>query len=242
MPKRMRIFAGPNGSGKTSIINRLKDKISFGSYINADDIEADLLNNGYQLPSDLFNIECSSLTNYLTQSPIVKSKLSDVNYTKALEIVNGKVRCDNQYVNSYLAAAIAEYLRSKHLEKGISFTFETVFSHPSKIELINKAIKKGFRVYLYYISTESADINVRRVQIRVAQHGHQVPELAIKNRYERTMKLLPEIIKLTNRAYLFDNSGAQSVYFAEITNGEQVQIRSKEDDIPNWFFNYVLHD
>ncbi len=44
MPKRMRIFAGPNGSGKTSIINRLKDKISFGNYINADDIEFDLIN------------------------------------------------------------------------------------------------------------------------------------------------------------------------------------------------------
>lgn len=54
------------------------------------------------------------------------------------------------------------------------------------------------------------------------------------------MKLLPEIVKHTNRAFLFDNPGAQSVYFAEITNGEQIELRSKEDDIPNWFFKYVL--
>lgn len=33
--------------------------------------------------------------------------------------------------------------------------------------------------------------------------------------------------------------GSQSVYFAEITEGEQIDIRSKEEDIPDWFFKYV---
>ena len=37
--KRMRVFAGPNGSGKTTIIKSLQDIIPFGVYINADDIE-----------------------------------------------------------------------------------------------------------------------------------------------------------------------------------------------------------
>jgi predicted ABC-type ATPase len=38
--KRMRVFAGPNGSGKTTIINSLhfEKKILFGVYVNADDI------------------------------------------------------------------------------------------------------------------------------------------------------------------------------------------------------------
>ena len=45
---RLRIFAGPNGSGKTTIINsvraaKVNDKpIDFGNYINADDITRDL--------------------------------------------------------------------------------------------------------------------------------------------------------------------------------------------------------
>ena len=38
--KRMRVFAGPNGSGKTTIINSLKSEIGFGVYVNADDIES----------------------------------------------------------------------------------------------------------------------------------------------------------------------------------------------------------
>ena len=240
MPKRMRIFAGPNGSGKTSIINRLKDKISFGNYINADDIEFDLINNGYQLPSGLNNIESSELNSFIKGASIITNKFSDDSKIGKLKIIANKLYCEKKYVNSYLAAAIAEFIRLKHIELGISFTFETVFSHPSKLELISLAKKQKFRIYLYYISTESPDINVRRVQIRVAQHGHKVPEEAIRKRYERTMTLLPDIIKSCNRTFLFDNSGSQSVYFAEITEGEQIVIRSKEEDIPDWFFKYVL--
>ena len=43
MVKRVRIVAGPNGSGKTTIINHLKNKISFGVYVNADEIEKTLI-------------------------------------------------------------------------------------------------------------------------------------------------------------------------------------------------------
>ena len=56
------------------------------------------------------------------------------------------------------------------------------------------------------------------------------------------MTLLPEIIKNCNRAFLFDNSGSQSVYFAEITDGEKIVIKSKEEEIPDWFFKYVLNE
>ncbi len=43
----MRVFAGPNGSGKTTIIKNLQNEIQipFGIYVNADDIEKTLLKN-----------------------------------------------------------------------------------------------------------------------------------------------------------------------------------------------------
>lgn len=40
--KRLRIFAGPNGSGKTTIIENLRNEVPFGVYVNADDIEQQL--------------------------------------------------------------------------------------------------------------------------------------------------------------------------------------------------------
>lgn len=45
--KRMRVFAGPNGSGKTTIFKGILDenKINLGVYVNADEIEETLKSN-----------------------------------------------------------------------------------------------------------------------------------------------------------------------------------------------------
>jgi len=56
------------------------------------------------------------------------------------------------------------------------------------------------------------------------------------------MTILPDIIKKCNRSFLFDNSGSQSIYFAEITDGEQIEVKTREEQIPNWFFKYVLNE
>jgi len=42
--KRMRVFAGPNGSGKTTIFKEIlrNSKVNLGVYINADEIEMQL--------------------------------------------------------------------------------------------------------------------------------------------------------------------------------------------------------
>jgi predicted ABC-type ATPase len=39
--KRMRVFAGPNGSGKTTIFKGIlnESKVNLGIYVNADEIE-----------------------------------------------------------------------------------------------------------------------------------------------------------------------------------------------------------
>lgn len=44
--RRLRIFAGPNGSGKSTIIHIVKDAgIDLGMYVNADDINKELIDN-----------------------------------------------------------------------------------------------------------------------------------------------------------------------------------------------------
>jgi predicted ABC-type ATPase len=37
--KRLRVFGGPNGSGKTTVIKALRGEIPLGVYVNADDFE-----------------------------------------------------------------------------------------------------------------------------------------------------------------------------------------------------------
>lgn len=55
------------------------------------------------------------------------------------------------------------------------FSFETVFSHPSNLEIMQEAVAQGYKVYLYYVSTEDPEINKYRVNLRVTQGGHSVP-------------------------------------------------------------------
>ena len=82
---------------------------------------------------------------------------------------------------------------------------------------------------------------MNRVKIRVSQQGHPVSEEAIRSRYTKSLKLLYQAIKLSDRAYLFDNSGKESLYIAEITNGEDVELHCSNDEVPNWFFRYVVN-
>ena len=63
-------------------------------------------------------------------------------------------------VNSYFASVAGDFLRQKLLAQKISFTFETVMSHPSKVELLAEAQRAGYRTYLYFVATEDPAINI----------------------------------------------------------------------------------
>jgi predicted ABC-type ATPase len=104
------------------------------------------------------------------------------------------------------AQAIADRERAQCLETQESFSFETVMSHPSKVELLGLAKAKGFKVAVYFVATESVDLNVGRVRQRVALGGHDVPENKIRERYPRTLAQLPAAIAMADEVVLFDNS------------------------------------
>ena len=142
-------------------------------------------------------------------------------------------------VDSYLAADLAEFIRQQLLMADISFTYETVMSHQSKIDFLKEAQENGYRVYLYFIATEYPEINISRVNIRVAQKGHFVSPETITDRYYKSLNQLKSAIKLSNRAYLWDNSSSAAILFAEITDGNEVAIIDP-DKVPNWFLKHVV--
>jgi len=44
------------------------------------------------------------------------------------------------------------------ISDGISFTWETVFSHPSRLEIMKHAKKNGYKIHLTYVTTKHPDI------------------------------------------------------------------------------------
>lgn len=113
--------------------------------------------------------------------------------------------------------------REELLKAGQSFSFETVFSHESKIELLKRARAAGYVVRLHFVSTENSRLNVARVALRVQKGGHDVPTDKIIARYRRAMQHIVMAFEHVDELVLFDNSGATMrpvVLFQRSRNGK----------------------
>lgn len=104
------------------------------------------------------------------------------------------------------AAELAEELRLEYVDKGMPFAFETVLSTINKLDFLKDIKKMGYEVNSIYITTSDPMINIKRVAKRVAEGGHDVPEDKIVSRYHKNMKLMHEVILISNNAQVFDNT------------------------------------
>lgn len=96
--------------------------------------------------------------------------------------------------------------RELALRERRSLAFETVFSAPDKLDYLWRAKQAGFFIRLFFVSTDSALTNVRRVAQRVMEGGHDVPIRKILQRYERSVAQAAQAMQWVDRFYLFDNS------------------------------------
>jgi predicted ABC-type ATPase len=159
-----------------------------------------------------------------------------------MSFAEGRLHFPSVVANSYFASVLVDFIRGKLLQARRTFTFETVMSHPGKVALLQKAQQAGYRTYLYYVATDDPEINLSRVANRVALNGHDVPAEKIIVRYYKSLELLIEAIRHSNRAYIFDNSTNNPMgthtWLAEITNGHTLEL--KADQVPAWFKHAVL--
>lgn len=112
---------------------------------------------------------------------------------------------DDPLNHSYDAAQIAAKTRDALIAQGRSFIAETVFSHPSKLDLIESAHAAGYVVMLHVVLIPE-DLAVARVRHRVAAGGHDVPEDKVRGRYRRLWGLAAVAIDNTDSARIYDNS------------------------------------
>lgn len=96
---------------------------------------------------------------------------------------------------------------------------ETVLSTAKYRRLVAKAKAHGFAIWLLYVVLDSPDRNVERVRLRVRKGGHDVPEDKIRARYARSLDQLPWFLEQADRAWIYDNSGAQPRRIGEKRDG-----------------------
>jgi predicted ABC-type ATPase len=122
------------------------------------------------------------------------------------EYINPDDLAKNNSLTTEVAANIAEKQRYELIDKNADLTYETVFSTDRHLNFLKYAKSKGYDVQCYYVLTCNPDINVARVKSRVHAGGHDVDEEKIRSRYDRALKLLPQIIDVCDRIYVIDNS------------------------------------
>lgn len=135
--------------------------------------------------------------------------------------------------HSYVASRVAGQLRNDLLKTGTSFCFETVFSHPSKIDFIADAKTLGFEVILVFIHLHSNQLNQARVAQRVSEGGHGVPADKIISRIPRTLDHIRTVLPLTDQTQIYDNSSL-SQPFVSIAHLDGSQLIRQIEPLPEW--------
>jgi len=107
--------------------------------------------------------------------------------------------------HAYDAARAATEARNEALGARRSFITETVFSHPSKVDLVKQAARAGYHVALHVMLIPE-EVTVARVAYRVSAGGHSVPPDKIRERYRRLWGLVVDARAIVHRATFYDNS------------------------------------
>lgn len=107
--------------------------------------------------------------------------------------------------HAYDAARVAADTRDALIAARAPFIAETVFSHPSKLDLISRAQTAGYTVTAHVLLVPELEA-VQRVAYRVAAGGHDVPSEKIRSRYARLWALVATAIIRADLAHVFDNS------------------------------------
>jgi len=134
---------------------------------------------------------------------------------------------------SYAAARIAEQIRFELLEQEVSFCFETVFSHPSKIDFIAAAKGRGYEIILVFIHLDNPELNLARISQRIAEGGHDVPADKVQARLPRALAHVKQAAALADELYLLDNSSHDNPFrrIATLKDGEVTCFTSP---LPEW--------
>jgi len=113
------------------------------------------------------------------------------------------------------------------------FCFESVFSHPSKIDLLAQARAAGYDINLIVIYLSHAGISRARVKQRASAGGHDVPEEKIESRIAKAHKNIAIATDLSDCVYVSDNSSYDNP-FQRIAFRENGNLLLYTDEVPEW--------
>lgn len=112
-----------------------------------------------------------------------------------------------------------------------SFCVETTLATKTYKGHIEEAHRNGFKVSLFYYSLDSPDLAVARVEQRVKEGGHNVPEAVIRARYKKSVEYLHSIYKPIVDSWMVFNNGSISIKLKDFSDIHDVGMKSFAEDL-----------
>lgn len=97
-------------------------------------------------------------------------------------------------------------IKEEYIAEKKSFILESVGTHSSHIEFLERALKQGYSLAIYFVTINNVEINIERVKKRVLDNEHDVPNDKIISRYYSVMDKLIDYIEVSNCILVIDNS------------------------------------
>ncbi len=92
------------------------------------------------------------------------------------------------------------------IQNAVSFNQETTLAGHSVLKTIEKAKSNNFEVSLIYLFVDDVDICLKRIDKRVADGGHGIPEDLVRERYTKSLINLEKAIILADNVMIYDHS------------------------------------
>lgn len=97
-------------------------------------------------------------------------------------------------------------LLERAIAERLDFAFETTLDASTIPRLLAEAAEKGIEVYVWYAGLATPELHIARVRARVARGGHDIPEEAIRRRFEHSRLNLIQLLPALAALRLYDNS------------------------------------
>ncbi|PWK07040.1 zeta toxin family protein [Tumebacillus permanentifrigoris] len=107
------------------------------------------------------------------------------------------------------------------ISSGVSFCIE---NH------IRSAKAAGYELHMFFLGVDRVEVNIERVEVRVKNGGHDIPEETIRKRYVTSIENLIKILNLIDELVIIDNSeSSRSILVAK-----QGKVVSVDEVLPDW--------
>lgn len=97
-------------------------------------------------------------------------------------------------------------LLERAMAGGLDFAFETTLGASTIPRLLIDAAGQGIAVHVWYAGLATPEQHIARVRARVARGGHDIPEAAIRRRFEHSRLNLIMLLPVLASLRVYDNS------------------------------------